>query len=111
MGGRGETPFTVRLGPGASAALEELCVRWGVGKAEAIRRAIREVASGSEGHRPVMEALSEVGERLGRVEARLAAGGVPSTTAPGAAPEGEAAGRAAEATRARLTAWALGEEE
>ena len=108
MGGRGETPFTVRLGPGASAALEELCVRWGVGKAEAVRRAIGEVAGG---YRPVMEALSEVGERLGRVEARLAAGGAPSTTASGAAPEGEAAGRAAEATRARLTAWALGEEE
>ena len=106
-------PFTVRLGPDAVTALEFLCARWRVGKAEAIRRAIGEVAGGYEVHRPVLDALTDVAARLERMEARLAAGvptGAPTSTG-GANPETDAAGRAAAATRQTLAAWALGEEE
>ena len=113
MAAKTGTPFTVRLGPDAVTALESLCARWRVGKAEAVRRAIGEVAAGYEVHRPVLDALTDVAARLDRMEARLAAGvppGTPASTA-GAAPETDAASRAAAATRQRLAAWALGEEE
>ncbi len=112
MAAKTDAPFTVRLGPEVAAALDQLCVRWRVGKAEAVRRAIGEVAGGCEAQRPVLDALAEVAARLDRMEARLAAGvsGTPASTA-GAAPEADAAGLAAAATRQRLAAWALGEEE
>ena len=106
-------PLAVRLGPEVAAALDQLCARWRVGKAEAIRRAIGEVAGGYEVHRPVLDALTDVAARLERMEARLAAGvptGAPAATG-GASPETDAAGRAAAATRLTLAAWALGEEE
>ena len=108
-----DAPFTVRLGPDASAALDRLCARWHVGKAEAIRRAIGEVAGGCEVHQPVLDALADVAARLERMEARLAAGVSPGTPAApvGATPATDAAGRAAAATRKSLAAWALGEEE
>ena len=111
MAAKTDAPFTVRLGPEVSAALDQLCARWRVGKAEAVRRAIGEVADGYEVHRPVLDALTDVAARLDRMEARLTAGvppGTPASTA-GAAPD--AASRAAAATRQRLAAWALGEEE
>ena len=106
-------PLTVRLGPEVLTALEALCVRWRVGKAEAIRRAIGEVAGRDEVQRPVLDVLADVAARLERMEARLAAGvptGAPTSTG-GASPETDAAGRAAAATRLTLAAWALGEEE
>ena len=113
MAAKTDVPFTVRLGPEGSAALDQLCVRWRVGKAEAVRRAIGEVAGGCEAQRPVLDALAEVAARLDRMEARLTAGVPPGTPASsaGAAPETDAASRAAAATRQRLAAWALGEEE
>lgn len=96
-------PFTARLDPEAAAALDALCAGWRVGKAEAVRRALREAAERDAALRPVLEALA-------RIESRLA--GSPAASAAADLPTDPDAGTraAAAATSQALAAWAMADE-
>ena len=100
MAGKRDAPLAVRLDQEASAALDVLCARWKCGKAEAIRRALRDAAERGDGMRPVLDALA-------RIEARLESG-VPGAARAAAEPLADTEARvAAEATSQTLAAWAM----
>ncbi len=103
MAGKRDAPLAVRLDQESAAALDVLCARWKCGKAEAIRRALRDAAERGDGMRPVLDALA-------RIEARLESGVPAAGPSEIGAPADAEARCAADATSQTLAAWAMRED-